>query len=351
MVRASLYMATVASWLWLIPSSSAIRASAAVGKPHFWTTPATIKTFALAYAGFSARTTAIGLAFTFVALIYLRRRRSLVISGMRTRLPVLLVTASLFLIPVVFALESLMGPSLFNERYMQPVEIALAFGFCELFEQVSDASSAWFEHPSLEPFAWLALIAMVLHYDMAYLPRYINTHSDYTSRLISHLPLNVPILCEDAFAFTELMGREASSGARFMYLLDWQQSVSRSAPRLEVTQFHLMENWKRVGYFADRIAYRQQFLAETPYFLVLHTEEHDDASLLRAGDSSFRNKFVGNPLADRFAHDPGFSTMAFADQNLGKLRESETLVCHRGIDCGAILLKLKSNTSLSPSFR
>jgi hypothetical protein len=340
--RMRLYAATIASWLWLIPSKSAILSSAAVGRPHFWTEPANLKTFLLAYAGSSLRTAVIGVVLILIALMHARKRDNTLRIQAKERLPILLIAGALFVVPVVFACESMVGPSLFNGRYMEPVEAAVMFAICELSTHVSDALLSFLRAKPVEVLAWSGLVLMVLHYDLMYLPRYSAPHADYSSALTAQLPPNVPIVCEDAFTFTELMGRQADSRVRFMYLLDWQQSVSPSAPKLEVTQYHLMENWRRVGYFADHIAYRSKFLEEQPYFIVLHTQERNQASLLQGGSASIRKGFIGNPLTDRFAEDSSYSTVRFADQDLGQLRESETLVCRRGMDCGALSVKLKN---------
>ena len=68
------------------------------------------------------------------------------------------------------------------------------------------------------------------------------------------------------------------------------------APRLEVTQYHLMENWKKVGYFSGSIHYRDDFLAHNTHFLLLK----------RVVDATDRNGIIiGNPMVERFAHTPG----------------------------------------------
>jgi hypothetical protein len=226
---------------------------------------------------------------------------------------------------------------------MQPVMIATFLAMCEIATQIVAMNISWLNHRVLQAVTGILLVGMVLQYDLAYLPRYTATHIDYSRSLVSHLPRAVPILCEDAFTFTELIAQQPDPSVQFMYLLDWQYSISPSAPRLEVTQYHLMENWKRVGYYASHVMYRSDFLSAHPFFLVLHTDEDDPATLSRKGRVGFRSAFIGDPLAVRFTRNSGYLTLAFDKQTIGELRESEVLVCRRDLNCTAILNQLKQS--------
>lgn len=84
------------------------------------------------------------------------------------------------------------------------------------------------------------------------------------------LPRGVPVVCEDAFSFTELVGRQHDSGVHYIFLMDWKQSISPAAPRLEITQYHLMEIWNKVGYFAGSIELIDRFSNSNSTFLVVH---------------------------------------------------------------------------------
>ena len=343
--RPRLYLAAAASWLWLIPSYPAIAASAAVGRPHFWTTQPNLSSFLLAYTGSSLRTTCI-LCLLLAGLllqIWVRRSRSSIMEEIRERAPILLLMTALFCIPVVFLIAGFAGPPLFNERYLQPVEAGTIILVSELALQLDFVWEMLRKYRSVPlAAAFAALLALVLHYDLIYLPHYIDQQDDYSGALTTMLPAGVPILCEDAFTFTELMAVRSSSPVRYTYLLDWPNSISDHAPRLEVTQFHLMENWKKVGYFADHIEYRDAFLAAHPFFLVLHTDQNDPASLSRKASSSMRAKLIGNPLALRFTKDNAYQAISYAAADYGKLHDTVTLVCRRDMDCHAVLKQLQS---------
>ena len=345
--RPRLYLSAAASWLWLIPSYPAIAASAAVGKPHFWTTQPNLQLFLLAYTGSSLRTTLIlcTLASCLALQVWLLRRGSSFVEGVQSRAPILILMGALFCIPIIFLMEGFTGPPLFNERYLQPVEAGIIILAAELALRLEFGWRLLRRYRSIPlAAAFAALLAMVLHYDLIYLPHYIDQQDDYSGALTATLPAGVPILCEDAFTFTELMPVKAGSLVRYMYLLDWPNSISDKAPRLEVTQFHLMENWKTVGYFSDHIEYREAFLEAHPYFLVLHTDQNNPASVSRKASSSMRAKLIGNPLASRFSNDPTYHVLPYSAADYGKLRETVTLVCRRDLDCNSVKKELKSSS-------
>ena len=131
----------------------------------------------------------------------------------------------------------------------------------------------------------------------------------------------MPVLCEDAWIFTELMGRQHSSGVLYTYLLDWPQSSSKAAPRLEVTQYHLMENWRRVGYFSGFIEYRDAFLQEHPRFFVLVSQDIP---------TDIHGRFIGNPLADRFAHTPGYQVQLYSHGDISRRDDPNIWLVCRG---------------------
>ena len=123
------------------------------------------------------------------------------------------------------------------------------------------------------------------------------------------------------------MAHEAHAGVQYKFLLDWPYAVSAAAPRLEVTQFHLMQNWKRAGYFAEEIEDANAFLREHARFLVLH-----DAVM--HPDPRYPPE-IGNPLAERLAHDPGYEVRPYfvIDRTYhDATRDTVWLVCRGG--CG-----------------
>jgi hypothetical protein len=261
-------------------------------------------------------------------------------------MPILAVMGALFLIPLLFYAEGFVSAPLFNTRYMQPVALATVVFFAEIVTQVDTLFLMRFQlRRVVVGVVCAATLAMVLQYDLAYLPRYAAPHPDYAAALTSALPPRVPIVCEDAFTFTELMRDESTSKVRYQYLLDWENAVNNNEHRLEVTQFHLMENWRNVGYYSDHIAYREEFLSHYPFFLVMHTTQEDLSTLVHGAGTSNRDKMIGNPLASRFAEDPGYQELPFLTWSSGVLHEQVSLICRKGIDCAAVRDRLRSSNA------
>ena len=340
-----LYLAAVAAWSWLIPSRHAIAASAAVGRPHFWTAQPDLSEFLLTYTGKSLRTTVILLALIVLLMFQmrLRRFRHYARLSVTARRPIVLLATGLLLMPPMFYLEGMVGQAIYNERYLQPVEIGIAFAVAELFTLIRWPSIT--REPLRKQLLMLAaalLAVMVVEYDLFYLPA--KQQLNYTVELTRSLPSGVPVVCEDAFAFTELMHMKANSSVNYEYMLDWPNSIDTKAPRLEVTEFHLMENWKKVGYFANHIEYRDEFVAHHPYFLVLETIEHEPDSLSHKGNDSGRQHMIGNPLTIRFSKEPTYVELPYFEQTEGNLRQIVTLVCNQSVDCSGVLSMLKKMT-------
>ena len=347
-----LYLTAAASCLWLLPSLPAIQASAAVGKPHFWTTQPTVMTFLLAYVGTSGRAAllmACLLGALALTLIFFREKRPAVAQGVLQRATILTLAGSLYLIPLVFFFEGFVGPPLFDKRYLQPVLVGTVILLAELLTQMNALWTAGRRlHPAAAGIVCASTLAMVVHYDLGYLPNFIRQQKDYPARLTAKVPPRVPVICEDAFTFTELMRNHSAGEVRYLFLLDWDNAVSDTAPLLEVTQFHLMQNWRDVGYFADHIFYRNEFLADHEFFLVLHVEEEPGLKRQKAGKSRERAKEIGNPLTERFAADPAYRVLPLVSATDGPMMQVGALVCRRRLPCDVIRDQLTSRVATMP---
>jgi hypothetical protein len=112
---------------------------------------------------------------------------------------------------------------------------------------------------------------------------------NYTDALSEKLLKGTPVVCEDAYTFTEMLGSQHSSGIKYIFLLDWNQSVAPTAPHGEVTEFHLMENFRKAGYFSESIQYLNHFLAKNDRFFVIHLASRTHPNLPPT---------IGNPTAE-----------------------------------------------------
>lgn len=333
-LRPPLYLAGVVSWLLLFPERANIHASAAVGKPHFWTIPPGVSGVIAVYTG-SSKEIALGLVLLLCAAVctVLYRRNQgghPLATAVAERRPVYaFLGVLLVLLPLAVYAEGRVGTWLFNDRYLLPLTVATAYLTAELLQLI--VSNLHFGSRALPVAAARSLMcaaatvffATMLFWDFRHVRNFSESPQDYTAQLTAMLPKGIPVVCEDAFSFTDLTGRQHASGVPFVYLLDWGQSVSPSAPRLEVTQYHLMENWRDVGYFSGSIQPIGQFLRRNSEFLVVHTDPFP---------LNNEPPLIGNPLAERLAQDPAYEVLPYTELIRYKKRDTVFLVC-RG-HCG-----------------
>ena len=328
-LRPQLYLAAVASWFLLLPERAAIFASADVGKPFFWTTQPTLRRFIGAYSAFSAEIAVVlfGLALAVGFTLWSDRRATTerFRSAYKARRPIYVVTLVLLLVPLAFLFEGFFGPSLFISRYLLPVSIAQVTLTAEaatlipwttLTPSLLHNGASWCR--SVRAFAITSFVAALLLWVFSYLRPLAIGQPNYTDALSAMLPKGIPVLCEDAWSFTEIIGRQHASGVQYTYLLDWPQSLSPSAPRLEVTQYHLMHNWREAGYFSSSIVNRETFLQNHRQFLVLHT-------IVPSAPSAPPE--IGNPLVDRFRQDPAYTVQPYASLDRNTFVETAWRVC------------------------
>lgn len=330
--RPALYASGVAAWLLLLPEREAIAATARVGKPHFWTTAPSFSNFVGAYTGFSAEIAIVLLLLA--SLTFMSLRRALLVGGIaprqvlakayRARRPVWVVTAAFLLIPVAYLVEGKFGTWLFVNRYLLPVAICQVFLTAEMIELIDWPHLIplrWQRQPRAMPIAVACFILVMLVWVFVRLKRFVIPPDNYTDALTAILPKGVPVVCEDAWTFAELIARQHNSGVDYTYLLDWPYALDPTAPLLEVTQYHLMQNWKNVGYFSGSIQYRNEFLRNHKDFLVVRAQPDPLPP---------NSPIVGNPLIDRFAHTPGYQVARFADLHRYYFRDVVDLVCEGG---------------------
>ncbi len=328
-LRVPLYLSAAASWTWLLLEQSAIRASVLVGQPWFWTKPPSLRRFLGAYMGYS---NGIGVLLALLVILLVVSWRGRVgrvyarAAGWQPRRSVYVVVTALYLVPVGIAIGAQFGTSLFIERYLLPVDLALALLMMELLSLIEWSyflpEGRWASISPRGRIVTLSSFATVLLGLVFFCVRpQVIQPLDYTDRLTARLPKGFPVVCEDAWSFTEIIGRQHSSGVLYTYLLDWPQSTSKAAPRLEVTQFHLMENWKKAGYFAGSIQSRDTFLQQNAAFLVLQRQ---------VTPTDRDGRIIGNPLVERFARTPGYKVSLYRHGDTSETQDPNLWMICRG---------------------
>jgi hypothetical protein len=331
--RPRLYLAAVLPTLLLIPCLPAIRASAAVGKPHFWSSQPSVALFLADYSGFSFK---LGILLaSSIAILWVRGRtrglRRSIADAVVARKPIYVYTAVIFLLPFLFLVEGIAGPSLCIPRYLLPTTVGTIF----LIAETTTLAESMMHRRRPDRYAvplvsWVLFLALLLIYDFVYLPRYnARLHKDYTAALTSQLPKGIPVVCEDAFAFTELVSLQHGSDVLYTFLLDWKTATAPAAPRVEVTQYHLMENWKNHGFFSGSIHDREKFLRQTPNFYTISFTDLVQPNPLRKPVAVGRYPGIGNPLHAELEAVPRYRVSLYKVLSLEELNATVWYVCRR----------------------
>ena len=331
--RPGLYGAGVAAWLVLLPERANIIASARVGKPHFWIQRPHLADVPGVYTGISEEIGLMFLALLTLAGWSVWRSRSgfhaTLQQAWTERRSVYVTTGALLLVPIAFLLEGTIGPWLFHERYLLPTVLAMVYVTAELLQLISfnQILGTVPLRPALLKSVWpivlLGYVALLLFWVFHHAADFTPSQKDYTDLLTKHLLPGTLVVCEDAFSFTELLGRQHDPSVPYRFLLDWNQSVSPSAPLLEVTQYHLMETWKQVGYFSKSIEDIAPFLQQNDTFFVLH------AAPIRA---SRADPVIGNPLVKRFEQSRDYEVRKYLQLDRKTIRDTVWMVCRRHCD-------------------
>lgn len=192
----------------------------------------------------------------------------------------LLLSGALLSVPLLVFAVSQRGTSVFVDRYLVPVVIGMSFLLCQLMPGVV---SAWEARFGARGFSFGVsagtgfLLAGALWWTaVVQFPSYwVYPAADTSAGLLARLPKGLPIVVEPIDLFDQLLAYHRQEGYRFVCLLDWENVTDPASKRGEVSGFHQMENWRKVGYFSGSIEYVHQFLAQTPEFVVV-----DDPGLL-----------------------------------------------------------------------
>ena len=276
-LRPRLYLAGAAGWLMLLVSYRNLTATAALGKPAFWTFRPHRHEFFLGFtAGNRRLRQAIALLLLLAIITFLRDRffrRSLagrpplLANQIVTRLT--LIGTFFACVPVLFLL-SRVTTSVFVDRYLLPILLGDALLLCELATRILDG---WPINLFLRRglFAtMLLLLARTLKRDLPLLPDEY-PQRDYTAALLHLIPPGVPAVITNPGIFAEMVFYQ-NQNATFLTPVDWPVTLDHASNPGYVSGTHEMENWKKLGYFSQQIQSTDTILAGNPRFLVIAEE-------------------------------------------------------------------------------
>ena len=265
-LRIGVYLTFIAGWLALIPWMPAIRASAALGKPHSWIAAPTLADLAvgLSYWLFGGiyyplfRNHPLGLmlgwlcailcvgALVFAAWVQLKSAPSAIKAATLLALALLLAPIALFIV------SYLVSPT-YVGRYMIPSAIGVAI-----------LAAAWAQNNrSAAPrksLVW-SIVFLLFPIAAALLARPAFLDVPRIDRLAAGQPL-VSDWLNDFLVTT----RYSSAPATVEYPLDWQSALS--GPPSATGAFQLMQNYRSEGYLASNLRDLSSVLAQ-PSFVIL----------------------------------------------------------------------------------
>jgi hypothetical protein len=268
-----IYLAALTAVLLVLPLSwKNIQADIDMGKPTFWTPKPTLGGLLLGFGDFSLQVLIV-LAVALLVFLALRvmqpaeRREPLVTRERLSLYCLLAVFPALEL--TMFAL-SLLGKSIFMDRYMIPIALGNAFLLCELMVRIGKLQP-------LPPRLQLGLIgiasASIVALFFTDLRRSGLPQRDYTTDFLAALPPGKCVVITDTSRFIEMMHYH-SKDREMLSPTDWKIQVDPDFGGGGASFLHEMEDWKAMGIYADNIQPTEQILATHRSFIMVSDRPH-----------------------------------------------------------------------------
>jgi hypothetical protein len=332
--RWRLYLPCVLAWLLLLPQRGAIGSAINVNSPHTWITrPGLHKLFG-AYHAFDTQTKRLLLLIAIAVIVTGWRSRHALMRHVRTRFKahpeLYLVTLAIATVPVLFFLESWLGTPIFVDRYLMPVIlvpivlVAEALGLLRrAFALQSARGLRVFAMPAVRSAGCFTFLTLLALWVVIHGPRSVSQRFDYTGALVRQLPKGSTVVLPDSLVYTEVIARQANSPVHFVYLLDWERSISPRAPRADVSSFHLLSSWRHAAYHAETIQDQSVFVRSHPEFFVVETRLEGEDADPNATDT----------VLNAIAKLPGETVHAYPALVLNGVEDKVWLVCR--LSCSA----------------
>ena len=268
--RPQLYLAAAAGWLALLVSYRNLVATAALGKPSFWTLrPNNHDLWLGLTAGDERLHKACLLLLIIAATAFLTRRRiagTTAIVARRSITPVTLIGTFFAAVLVLFAV-SRVTTSVFVDRYLLPVLLGDALLLCELATRILADMEISGRVRQLLFFVLLLTLAQTVRHDLPLLPTEYPP-LDYTGSLVKLIPPGVPAVITDPGIFAEMVFYH-NRARTFITPLDWEIATSPENGLGAVSGEHEMQNWKQLGYYSNQIEPTEAILHNNPAFVVI----------------------------------------------------------------------------------
>jgi hypothetical protein len=314
--RGTVYLFPAAGWLALLCWVPAIRASIAVGTPRGWIPMPRISDILTSYNFHMWRIPILVIqgryhsfpteALYWMVLIVVAVALATVLAGLfRTparppgiefdrRLALRIVALSILAMSLLlFALSHLLTP-LYVRRYTVPSAMGLAIVFVAFadamgIERIRKIDSAG-------GVAWIGAVILLIAMPVisAAMVGYPEVNADYLDvpRLDALIPHNVLVVVEWQHDFFKVMRYSGRADRPYVYLLAWPPVVN--GQQEPVSDFHLMRNYRQVGYYSSNIRDELEFVCTHPYFLVLDNKWSDGFAYVKKEVPGLRTEPVAS---------------------------------------------------------
>lgn len=257
--RPLLYSCASASIAVVLFSLPNLRATAALGKPTFWSVPPSVKSLLTLSGPIDHRVTG---ALAFLALIVLLHFKL-----QRQRELVYLLIGSFLALDLLLFVYSHVTTSIYVDRYMLPFNLVAVFLLCELFTQLEEANAPFGRVRHSFPYLFVVLAGAGFVVPRLQRPWYPLVN--YTERLANILPPSLPIIDSDPATFVEMeFYRHDVLHRRLMYPVDWPVALDPEATG-GVSGPHELDNLKAVGFYpADILPTSDIFKAQRDFIVL-----------------------------------------------------------------------------------
>ncbi len=277
--RPVFYLAALSSWTLLLPSHTAMRNSAAVGKPWFWTVTPNGKDlvdYLTPYWLPHVHKLAFILSVCFAIALCRSQFRARIAGGAVQRRSLLLIGICLASAPFLVWLVSHHGTSYFVDRYLIPFTIGMGILWIELVTLLLPQPFQLRKPiPLVVSMATLLILGSYIARDSLHdFPQIMQLPPhDFTGSLATMLPAGEPVLFERVDVFDLMTFYRAGPRLFPVFVIDKPMAMTSQAPRGLISGENEMENWRRVGYFPEHIQLSDTFLANTHAFAVVSSPE------------------------------------------------------------------------------
>lgn len=224
-LRWKLYASAFCGWIILFWVWRNLRANVDIGKPYFWTERPLLSDLPLGMAGYGTPT--LVLCCILLATAYgahLARKAMNVQEDLipSSRTPLYFLIGTLLSASIIFFMKSLVGNSVFVDRYLLPTLVGSALLLCDLTSRLLVLTGK----PRIAGGRVVLAVLLLAAFCLRSRPR-DNADNNYTTALVRKIPVGIPAVTTDVNIFAELVHYQ-NQHAKLETEVDWPFTLDMS---------------------------------------------------------------------------------------------------------------------------